>query len=92
MKLVIDIPEWVYEEIKTKDFEVNGFSVDVAIMNGTLLPENATNGDVIKAVFPNAEIEVYQTIVLVKYTEQNNEWVSYSPVWWNAPYEADKEE
>lgn len=54
--------------------------------------ENPTNGDVIKAVFPDAEIEVYQKLVLVKHTERSIEWVCYLPVWWNAPYNAESGE
>lgn len=54
--------------------------------------ENPTNGDVIKAVFPNAETEVYRKLVLVKHTEHNDVWVSYLPVWWNAPYKSESEE
>ena len=49
------------------------------------IPDNATNGDVIKAVFPNEKI----------YRGQFEYWLStectFDLKWWNSPYKADKE-
>lgn len=61
-----------------------------AIRNGTPIPDNATNGDVIKAMFPYGS---YGT---------NGEWVHVFGVggngilvfkrdWWNAPYKESEE-
>lgn len=50
------------------------------------LPENATNGDMIRAMFPNAEIDanpyspsvdIYVGGILMMRVDRN---------WWNAPY------
>lgn len=55
------------------------------------ISENMTNGDMIKAIFPNIEVK-----------ERNNVYEVYFGIgtaiqffnyrWWNAPYEAESEE
>ena len=58
MQIVIDIPEWLYYSIL--EYPSRGFAVsqlESAILHGTPIPDNATNGDVIKAIFPNSDIE-----------------------------------
>lgn len=77
-----DLPKLIKGEALTLTND-NAFSVEV---NGTL-----TNGDVIKAVFPNVEVK-----------EKNNGYEVYFGVgtaiqffnhqWWNAPYKAESEE
>ncbi len=64
------------------------------------IPKGATNGDMIKAMFPNCEITFYTNIANIKlarvclerdfnsdYTEQ-----LYLADWWNAPYKESEEE
>lgn len=46
-------------------------------------PENPTNGDMIRTVFPNASIEVRNISV---YVDLGN-IVGFSRRWWDAPYE-----
>lgn len=57
------------------------------------IPENPTNGDVIKALFPNIEIydsekmeSVYTGIPFGKYVGAN---VVCMRDWWNAPYKSE---
>ncbi len=55
-------------------------------VDAIIIPENATNGDMIKALFPNVEVK-----------EKNNGYEVYFGVgtaiqlfnnqWWNAPYD-----
>ena len=96
MKLIIDIDEWQYQEVCR-----NKGSYDIAyqIANGTPLPENPTNGDVIKALFPNAKIErgLYgisgtPMICLNLGTRYDVHEMSFVKEWWNAPYKAESEE
>ena len=64
------------------------------------IPENATNGDVIKDMFPNAEIKFFVNLsdmhtVQVKFGD--NTYFPYddhtfSREWWDAPYGERKEE
>lgn len=50
-----------------------------------------TNGDVIKAMFPNGEVYNEETsCVTVKFN--GNEYVDFYADWWNAPYKNGSEE
>lgn len=62
------------------------FIEECEIVNAIPIPDNATNGDVIKAMFPNAEIDpdpykpsvdVYMGGILIMRIDRNL---------WNAPY------
>lgn len=81
MKLIIDIPEEQYNIIKS-DFLYNTFSAEMkiwglgAIRNGTPIPDNATNGDVIMAMFPNVD---FVTDVFGGF--------NFPKWWWNSPYQ-----
>ena len=47
MKLIIDIPEWLYDSIS--EYPSRGFAVsqlESAILHGTLIPDNATICDI----------------------------------------------
>lgn len=66
---------------------IKGFCVEIA--------GNLTNGDVIKAVFPNASIHYHKADELVDdYVSVNiigcDIQQDYSAEWWNAPYKVDK--
>lgn len=52
-----------------------------------IIPENATNGDLIRAIFPTADIkkrnnDKYRSVYVIKV---DNETV-FSSDWWEAPY------
>jgi len=71
------INEFVYEGRTLKewiDLMASGKSV--------ILPNNATNGDVIKAVFPN--ISKYNNMLL----ENHSTNILFDDEWWNSPYKA----
>ena len=53
-----------------------------------LIPKNATNGDMIKAMFPNAKANVFVKEVGVKGLDT---YSTFTKKWWNAPYEGGKE-
>ena len=83
MQIVIDISEENYKVMKAS---VNKSSSDYLILDGTPLPENPTNGDVIKFMFPNMidscwERKKYLSDVCGDYTA-----IEYTENWWNAPY------
>ena len=60
------------------------------------IPNNATNGDMIKTIF--RPYKVYEGISYfhVYLTEEDyfneNRWGSFEKDWWNAPYKAESEE
>ena len=49
------------------------------------LQNNTTNGDIIKAMFPNYEFSIEGKWVHIEFNERS---YTFCPVeWWNAPYE-----
>ena len=53
------------------------------------IPADATNGDVIMAMFPNVEIEQLTNMTIAVWYEVKGDcgkWVNYSIDWWNAKY------
>lgn len=97
MKIVIEIDESLLDGIKSDDFDfarqvVKSFqgTIASAIANGTLIPDNATNGDVIKAMFPNTEVDDYdygEDPVIDVYGIDDTEYITIRKAWWNAPYQ-----
>lgn len=81
MQIVIDIPDLTYESImKSKVLKDVGADF---IRNGKPLPDNATNGDVIKALFPKVPIKIFKSMTTVTFGS-----TQFDLDWWNAPYKA----
>lgn len=55
------------------------------------IPTRATNGDMIKAMFPSNEIEIKKGIVWVHRFGGNRGWQRFLEDWWNAPYKVESE-
>ena len=91
MRLIIDTElikdllefEWGYEGIRD--------DLDRLFReNGTPIPDNATNGDVIKAMFPKAYVDDYdygKDPVIDIYGIDDAEYITLRKAWWNAPYQ-----
>ena len=106
MKLIIDISEEMYEAVRRAVYiggRGNGKTTLAllvnAVINGTPLPKDATNGDVIKAIFKTMfpRFEIYENrdnedypYVDVIVTEHDSN--CYPKDWWNAPYKGGKED
>ena len=94
-KIIVDIPEEEYNNFmfnESLDLD-DGFDAVEYICNGIIL-DNVTNGDVIKAMFPNYRIQIGSGQVCLYYPvteEYGGSWIKYDEEWWNAPYKADKE-
>lgn len=92
MKVLIDIPESILENIKEFEMIVDDDNSDVAdcILNGIPIPDNATNGDMIKTMFPSIKIdfETYTKSEVVHFRDGDAE---FSHDWWNAPYKVESE-
>ena len=75
-KILINIPEYMFNDIQDRYKHPNkGDGINLledAIVNGTVLPDNATNGDIIKTLFPKVQ-------------DVDIDWVGED--WWNSPYE-----
>lgn len=83
MQIVIKIPKRVYDYILKTNNIVNSDRLEVteAIVSGTPIPDNATNGDVIKAMFPNIKVNVSGGVV------RSDRYTQFDLSWWNAPYQ-----
>lgn len=80
MKLIIDIPEEVMKATKAHNLYPSQLDLICEnVLNGTPIPDNATNGDVIKALFEPNRITRMDDVVREEY--------EFNEVWWNAPYQ-----
>lgn len=78
MKLIVDIDEDYYKIIKHDVDNGMDYLPCVLIANGIPIPDNATNGDVIDAMFPNVD---FVTDVFGGF--------NFPKWWWNALYKKD---
>ena len=86
-KQTIDALEFAIESIKVdRAYDLMYEKVDFIE-----IPEGATNGDMIKAMFPNVEIytDVINEIVDVEICEDRSE-LRCSVDWWDSPYRKEK--
>ena len=62
----------------------------IPTVNAVVIPDNATNGDVIKATFPKVKFEEFHNCICARFFEDF--YTGCFPLtWWYAPYKADKE-
>ena len=86
MKVIIDITDEQYEKVKRLcAFGLNG-EAEEAILYGMNFTKNATNGDIIKEMFPNTESRKDEKtdVMLVKWTDGTSK--CFKSDWWEAPY------
>ena len=82
MKVIIDIDDSYYKVYKTSDkYNIDLSIGELAIKNGIQLPDNATNGDVIMAMFDCMVIDISDGEVCVEKI-----YFPFDEDWWNAPY------
>ena len=85
MKVLIDIPEDIYNHIIV-DSEYFTPNLVKAFRNGTPIPDNATNGDVIHGLYiPYGYVvnDDYDEIII----SAEGVDMRFSKAWWNAPYQ-----
>lgn len=63
-----------------------------AYKNGIFIPENATNGDMIKAIFPNIKTWDESEGALCVEFKTLNQIKIFPKYWWNAPYKTESED
>ena len=82
MKLIIDIPDNAYANIQEHKRHTGFTILDLikAIRHGTPIPDNATNGQVIRTLFKPNRVERTDDDVIVENYDFTHEW-------WNAPYQ-----
>lgn len=101
MQIVIDIPDVIYSMVRnTGTYGMYRFNSTKAIKNGTPLPEghcinipeDATNGDVIKMIFPNADTFTEEDCPHIVNISLGGYAQTFRDSWWNAPYRSESEE
>lgn len=85
------------EVIKVEDCGENIGDYDVPIYKAILIPKNATNGDVIKAmffdtIFTDSMVEGYVCNIESHLIGRNTKRMYFNVEWWNAPYKVESEE
>ena len=76
MKLIIDIPEEVKHKLYAYGLSLSPSDKEQlikAIANGTPIPDNAKNGDLIMVMFPSVDT-YFSNVIDMK-------------LWWKAPYQ-----
>ena len=83
MKRLIDMPDTIWDWIiwGFPDEEDKDKLIDL-IKNSIPLPDNATNGEMLKAIFPDG---------IPSGEDSDDYFIKTDTDWWNAPYKADKE-
>ena len=74
------------EVVKADDlYNIGDYNID--IHNAVIIPREATNGDMIKAMFPNCE--PYENDDIVDVYELGIHCVTFDSDWWNALYKGE---
>ena len=84
MKVIIDIPQETYNFLNK--YGTDGGIVEDAVIDGIPISDNVTNGDIIKAIFPNGDLhdyDYYDGYVIYKLNYRD---FKFDKDWWNAPY------
>ena len=78
---------------RLKKLEHQGLLSEKDLNRIIVIPNNATNGDVIKALFPDCIIlDKGESFCSFWYTkEDEGRYVNFTNQWWNAPYKENKE-
>lgn len=83
------------EVIRVTDCGENFGDYNIPIHKAIIIPEDATNRDVIGALFPDVEIKESIDTVHLKYRTINSDplfFVQVSKKWWNASYKTESED
>ena len=97
MKLIIDIPEDMFEWFKNGEIidEYDKSALKQVFKNGIPL-DGMTNGEVIQALFPKAKVFKEESNIEYPYVDvflySENDMNCYKKDWWNAPYKKGGEE
>ena len=89
IELVVKMPEEVYKDLQDEN-EISGGEIAwliSCIKCGTVIPNNPTNGDMIKAMFNCMVIDITKGKVYVEKI-----YFPFDEDWWNAPYEAKEQD
>lgn len=89
--VLVELPDETLTAIRVMVACGSGNGADELVANGTVLLDNATNGDVLKALFPNvitqeAAVTIHATTKVVSNGVKGGISFDFWKDWWNAPY------
>ena len=87
IELVIKISEKDYKSLNRYinfNLEYEDGRILSAVKQGVVLPENLTNGDMIKAMFPNQDSDAVDSVALLGL--DGYVLSTFPKSWWNSPY------
>lgn len=89
VELIIKIPKEALTNIKVGAWQrVHPDMLYKAIENGIPISDNATNGDIQKALYPNALVFIDEVVGIACFENDYDEFeMRCSLDWWNAPYQ-----
>lgn len=84
---IAKIPDSIFRRYSNKNAEM----LEEAILNGVLLPDDATNGDIIKTLFPHISVEdncqKYYSVDIENLSKDKAlNTIGFRKEWWDAPY------
>ena len=85
-EIVIKLSDTEYNQLIYGDDGLDYEVLEQAVVNGAPIPDNATNGDVIKAMFPNIEVEEQGKDLFIVFN-MDIQGTPFYKAWWNAPYQ-----
>ena len=80
------------EVIKVDDCGSNIGDYDIPIHNAIIIPEGATNGDMIKTMFPNVECGKDELGNVFIISSAQLGYIAFRESWWNTPYKKEGED
>lgn len=89
MKVIIEIPDKVYKNAKDGMLdELQSMLICGSVTEGKPLLKDATNGDMVKAMFPEKcpHIGFNENFGRVWIMENGEDIANFRLDWWNAPY------
>lgn len=85
-KILINISDELYQTCKNRHSDTD--EIELAIANGAVLANNATNGDMLKVLFPNICItyDDEDMVVIDGFPASVVSNIEFDKAWWEAPY------
>ena len=90
----VELSELYALEEQVEDLKDALYDARKQLKNAIIIPRGATNGDMIKAMFPDMQIDNECNGILYGYKTNDREMpmLGMNLDWWNAPYKRGEEE
>lgn len=90
MRVLIDIPENDYKTLQMlKDSDIGLGLYHKAILDGIVIPDSATNGNVFEILFPETELKYVGNMIGATEYEGKCIDIVVDDKWWNASYKGE---